>query len=154
MTGGVVRVSCCAVAGFALSVALVAAQGDGPAPPSQGNGRGGWTIPAGAAETKSPLTVNESVVAGGRRLFGNKCQRCHGPEGKGNGPDADPAHREEMNLTAAARAARNPDGVVFYKIWNGRSSPKMPAFSDELSKEQAWAIVAYVQTLRAKRQTS
>ena len=55
-----------------------------------------------------------------------------------------------MDLTAAARAARNPDGVVFYKVWNGRPSPKMPAFSDDLSKEQVWAVVAYVQTLRAK----
>ena len=57
---------------------------------------------------------------------------------------------QDMNLTVASRAARNPDGVVFYKIWNGRSSPKMPEFSKELSKEQAWAIVAYVQTLRAR----
>ena len=55
-----------------------------------------------------------------------------------------------MNLTNPARATPNPDGVVFYKIWNGRSSPKMPTFSEEISKEQAWAIVAYVQTLRAK----
>jgi mono/diheme cytochrome c family protein len=26
----------------------------------------------------------------------------------------------------------------------------MPAFSEQISKEQAWAIVAYVQTLRPK----
>ena len=32
-----------------------------------------------------------------------------------------------MDLTVARRAARNPDGVVFYKIWNGRQKPKMPA---------------------------
>jgi mono/diheme cytochrome c family protein len=55
-----------------------------------------------------------------------------------------------MNLTNPARAAANPEGVIFYKVWNGRTSPKMPAFSEELSKEQAWSVVAYVQTLRAK----
>jgi mono/diheme cytochrome c family protein len=110
----------------------------------------GWTIPATAAAEKSPLTVNEGVIANGKKLFASKCQRCHGPEGKGDGPDGDPANQPDMDLTVAARAVRNPDGVVFYKAWNGRSSPKMPAFSQELSKEQVWAIVAYVQTLRAK----
>jgi mono/diheme cytochrome c family protein len=47
---------------------------------------------------------------------------------------------------------RNSDGTVFYKIWNGRSNPKMPVFSEEMTKEQAWAVVAYVQTLRKKPQ--
>jgi mono/diheme cytochrome c family protein len=112
---------------------------------------GGWNIPPDARTEKSPLTVNDSVVANGKKLFGSKCQRCHGASGKGDGPDADPAHADDMNLTNPARAAGNPDGVVFYKIWNGRSSPKMPTFSEELTKDQAWAIVAYVQTLRAKQ---
>jgi mono/diheme cytochrome c family protein len=119
--------------------------------PGQARGQGGgWTIPPTAATEKSPLTVNDAVIANGKKLFGSKCQRCHGPNAKGDGPDGEPEHQEDMDLTVAARAARNPDGVVFYKIWNGRSSPKMPVFSEELSKEQVWALVAYVQTLRAK----
>jgi mono/diheme cytochrome c family protein len=112
---------------------------------------GGWNIPPTAKTETNPLTVNDSVVANGKKLFGSKCQRCHGASGKGDGPDADPAHADDMNLTTASRASVNPDGVVFYKIWNGRSSPKMPTFSEELTKDQAWAIVAYVQTLRAKQ---
>ncbi len=147
-----------AVAGSALLSSFVAAQSAGQtaAPPAQaprggGRGGGGWTIPPGAAEEKSPLNGNDAVVAAGRKLYSGKCQRCHGPEGKGDGPDADKTHQNDMNLTLATRAARNADGVVFYKIWNGRPSPKMPTFSEELSKEQAWAIVAYVQTLRAKQ---
>ena len=133
-----------------LSVALVSAQSPSQAP-SRGNSRdGGWTIPASGADAKNPLTVNESVVAAGKKLFASKCQRCHGPQAKGDGPDAPKGHTNDMNLTVATRAARNTDGVVFYKIWNGRATPKMPRFSEELSKDQAWAIVAYVQTLRAK----
>lgn len=112
------------------------------------HGSGGWNIPQGAENEKSPLTVNDAVVAAGKKLFASKCQRCHGPEGKGNGPDADPMHQDDMDLTAPEHAARNPDGVIFYKVWNGRSSPKMPTFSEELTKEQVWALVAYVQTLR------
>ena len=55
-----------------------------------------------------------------------------------------------MDLTNPRRAERNSDGVVFYKVWNGRKVPKMPAFKDELTKEQAWAVVAYAQSLRQK----
>ncbi len=55
-----------------------------------------------------------------------------------------------MDLTVADFAAKNPDGVVFYKIWNGRKSAKMDPMSAELSKDQVWAVVAYVQTLRAR----
>ena len=112
--------------------------------------QGGWKIPPGAKDEKNPLTVNEATLAEGEKLFARKCERCHGPSGKGDGPDADPDHAEDMDLTSAKKAAANPDGVVFYKIWLGRSEPRMPAFEDQLTKEQAWAIVAYAQTLRKK----
>jgi mono/diheme cytochrome c family protein len=110
----------------------------------------GWTLPPDAADTKSPLTVDDNVLAIGKKVFTDKCQKCHGPKGLGDGPDADPDHAEEMNLTNPKRADRNPDGVVFYKVLNGRRRPKMPAFKDELSKDQIWSVVAYVQSLRKK----
>ncbi len=132
------------------AIGLVRAQSNSQ-PSGQPADRNGWTLPATAAEEKNPLAVNDRVLAAGKKLYASKCQRCHGLEGKGNGPDADKAHADDMNLTLAARAAGNPDGVVFYRIWNGRSSPKMPRFSEEISREQAWAIVAFVQTLRARQ---
>src|SRR4051794_38543511 len=94
-----------------------------------------WKIPPGAENEKSPLTVAPPVLAAGQKLFASKCQRCHGKQGKGNGPDAEPEYSKDMDLTVAARADKNPDGVVFYRIWNGRTSPKMPPFSKELTKE-------------------
>jgi mono/diheme cytochrome c family protein len=109
-----------------------------------------WTIPPGGADEKNPLPINEATLAGGKKLFLAKCQRCHGAEGKGDGPDADAKYAATQDLTSAARALRNSDGTVFYKVSNGRSNPKMPVFSEELTKEQIWAIVAYVQTLRKK----
>ena len=126
-------------------VATVSAQAPQGAPRP-----GGWNIPATAATEKNPLTVNDAVLAGGKKLYEAKCQRCHGKSGKGDGPDADPKHQADMDLTAAARLAKTPDGVVFYKLWNGRAEPKMPPLSEDSSKEQTWAIVAYSQSLRAK----
>jgi mono/diheme cytochrome c family protein len=111
---------------------------------------GGWTIPPTAQDEKNPLSEDGSALQTGKELFEKKCKRCHGPGGKGDGPDADPDQQEDMDLTVARRASRNPDGVVFYKIWNGRQKPKMPAQKNDLTKEQVWAVVRYVQTLRQK----
>lgn len=118
-----------------------------PSVPAQ---RSGWQLPAGAAGEKNPVAVTDATIAAGRRLYREHCRRCHGPQGTGNGSDADPRYRGEMDLTTAARAARNPDGVVFHKIWSGREKPKMPAFKDTLTKEQVWTLVGFVQSLRAK----
>jgi mono/diheme cytochrome c family protein len=109
---------------------------------------GGWELPATADDEKNPLTVTPVVLNAGKALFKKNCERCHGPEGIGDGPDADPEYMAEMDLTNSKRADRNSEGVVFYKIWNGRKKPKMPAFKEELTKEQAWSIVAFSQTLR------
>lgn len=110
----------------------------------------GWQLPADAEDKKNPHPLDDKLLATGRAVFKDKCARCHGPGGLGDGPDSDPDARENMDLTDGKRAESNPDGVVFYKVWNGRRRPKMPAFSAELSEEQVWAVVAYVQSLRKK----
>ena len=56
-----------------------------------------------------------------------------------------------MDLTNPKRAGRNPDGVVYYKVLNGRRRPKMPAFKGELTDQQIWSVVTYAQSLRKSR---
>ena len=110
----------------------------------------GWILPEDAEQKKNPHPVDEKLISTGTEVYKDKCARCHGPGGLGDGPDADPDVQPEMDLTNPKRAERNPDGVVFYKVWNGRKRPKMPAFSSELTEDQVWAVVAYTQTLRKK----
>ena len=144
------------LAGFAVAAAITAGGAtiaarsaqDKPAQPTANPG--GWQLPPDAADKKSPLTADEKVLTAGKSVFKDKCRRCHGPEGLGDGPDADPDNRQDMDLTVAKRADRNPDGVVFYKVMNGRKKPKMPAFKEELNEQQVWQVVAYVQSLRKK----
>jgi len=133
---------------IAVTAAVIAAKQPAEGRQAAAPSKGGWTLPPEAEATKNPLTVDAKLLATGKAIFKDKCQKCHGATGKGDGPDADPDAQEDMDLTRASRAAKNPDGVVFYKAWNGRKKPKMPAFKDELSKEQIWAVVSYVQTLR------
>jgi mono/diheme cytochrome c family protein len=111
------------------------------------DGSDGWRIPESAATEQSPVPVSPATLARGKSLYQSKCQRCHGPDGAGRGPDADPAHAP-ADLTDVRRASRNPDGVMFYKIWNGRARPRMPAMKSDVSVTDAWMIVHYVKTLR------
>lgn len=131
------------------AVAIVGTAGVGAAREGVQN-NSGWTLPADAESKKNPLTVDAKVIAAGQTVFKNSCRRCHGPAGLGDGPDADPDAREKMDLTNPKAADRNSDGVIFYKVMNGRRRPKMPAFNEELTEEQIWSVVAYVQTLRKK----
>src|SRR5688500_6188479 len=80
---------------------------------------GGWVLPADAEQKKNPHPLDEKLRATGKADYKDKCARCHGPGGLGDGPDADP-DAMDMNLTVADRAEPNPDGVIFYKVWNGR----------------------------------
>ncbi len=107
----------------------------------------GWQLPSGAAAEANPVPASPVVLAKGKDLYKSKCQKCHGPSGKGDGPDADKDHKPG-DLTDGKRASRNPDGVMFYKIWNGRSKPKMPAFKTDISKTDVWTVIQYVKTLR------
>ena len=125
-----------------LSWAFVAIAGAAQAPA----GSSGWQIPDTAATELSPL-AGGAVPPKGQALFRAKCQRCHGAGGDGHGPDSDP-NQPAGDLTDGRAAARNPDGVLFYKIWNGRTKPKMPAMKLDLTREDVWRLVAYVKTLR------
>ena len=107
----------------------------------------GWQIPAPAAAEVNPVPLTPAAMERGRELYRSKCQKCHGSSGRGNGPDADPDH-PPGNLTDPKRAPRNPDGVMFYKIWNGRSDPKMPAFKTDMPRQDVWTVIHYVKTLR------
>lgn len=121
-------------AALVMSIASAAAQGDD------------WTIPADAATLTSPLDQTPALVARGKTLFGSRCRTCHGPEGRGNGPSSDPKH-PAADLTDPAVAQSNPDGVLFYKVWNGKKP--MPAFRSQLTRDEAWTLVAFVKTLGA-----
>ena len=105
----------------------------------------GWTIPEGGKDEKNPLNPSADLVKKGKSTFQSNCQKCHGPEGKGDGPDSDPKE-PAADLTDDFRTPLNPDGVLYYKVWNGHP-PQMPAFKSKLSKDEVWTVVEYIKTL-------
>jgi copper transport protein len=106
----------------------------------------GWTIPEGGKDEKSPLKSSPDLVKKGKALFSSNCQKCHGPLGKGDGPDSD-KNEPAADLTDEFRYELNPEGVLYYKIMNGHP-PAMPAFKSKLTKNDAWTLVEFVKSLR------
>jgi mono/diheme cytochrome c family protein len=124
----------CGVLAFLLSVAASAQYG------------AGWTIPAEAKDEKSPLKPGADTLKSGKTVFDANCAKCHGATGAGDGADSDPQN-PAADLTDPFRADLNPDGVMYYRVWNGKP-PVMPAFKSQLSREQVWAVVEYAKSLR------
>jgi mono/diheme cytochrome c family protein len=112
----------------------------------------GWLIPPGGRDEKSPILASAvaSAVTRAKVIYASNCVQCHGSDGKGTGQNANYA----TDLTDEFRVELNTEGVLFYKIWNGHSIQlrtevvDMPPFEGKLSKDEVWALVEYLKTLR------
>jgi mono/diheme cytochrome c family protein len=102
----------------------------------------GWTIPPDAASEKNPLSATPKVLKEGKSQYNQHCEKCHGKKGLGDGPDVD--RKDRKSRPANLALSRNPEGVMFYKIWNGRHDPRMPAFKSEMTREEVWQVVTYI----------
>lgn len=105
----------------------------------------GWTIPDGGKDEKSPVKSAADAAKKGKGTYASNCAKCHGAAGKGDGPDSDHA----ADLTDEFRTDLNPEGILYYKVWNGHGSD-MPAFKSKLTKDDVWALVEYLKVLRTK----
>jgi mono/diheme cytochrome c family protein len=107
------------------------------------------TVPAEPAETI------ESVLHG-RELFDkNQCWKCHGPEGRGDGPSAPtltddkglPIH--PYNFHDGTRFRCGETNQDLYKIFmTGLDGTPMPSFADLLQPNDAWDLVHFLRTLQ------
>ena len=87
-----------------------------------------------------------SAATRGESLYKANCAGCHGSKGLGDGPEVD--RKDRRNRPANLTRSRNPEDVVFDKIWNGRKDSEMPAFKSRMTKDEVQAVVAYVMSLR------
>ena len=104
----------------------------------------GWTIPVTEKTEKSPVKNPADAAKKGKSLFASNCEKCHGALGKGDGPDS----KDAADLTDEYRIELNPEGVLFYKIWNGHADD-MPAFKSKLTRDDVWALVEHLKVLRS-----
>jgi len=92
------------------------------------------------------LSMPSSVVEQGQKLYQENCARCHGENGKGDGPDAAGLAKPPTDLTDQSWMAQKSAADFFQAISQGVAAD-MPAFADKLSEEERWAVAAYLRTL-------
>lgn len=111
-----------------------------------------WTAPPAARSRVNPVPDGADAVARGRALYAEHCENCHGPKGKGDGPDAKPGHDAPHDLSDPALQARMTDGEILWKVTEGRTDGGhvlMPGFAEDVpAEEDRWKLVRYVRTLK------
>lgn len=92
--------------------------------------------------------AREPDLASGAVLYRSTCVRCHGQQGRGDGPlqRTDPMDPPPANLADTVLLASTTPLDFYRKITFGVPGTKMKAFGDALSREERWDLVAYILT--------
>ena len=95
--------------------------------------------------------VAAEVETGATLYIKHKCARCHGDEGKGDGPVFAKKGKSIEDWTQPATLAEFDDAYLAEIIVKGGKalgkSPKMLKYGRKLNEEQVEALVAFVHTL-------
>ena len=102
------------------------------------------SIELAARVMKNPLDSTADVVAEGKVLFSRYCQHCHGETGLGDGL----VGQVFKGVTPYnSRAVKDkPEGHIFHVITHGKG--RMGSHASQVSVEDRWKIVRFVQTLQ------
>jgi mono/diheme cytochrome c family protein len=103
-----------------------------------------------------PEVTAERIKAGQATFQKLECWKCHGVEGRGNGPSAETL-TDDQNVpikpfnfhdeTSFKCGSSNRD---LYKIFmTGLDGSPMPSYADTVKPDEAWNLVFYLRTLQA-----
>ena len=95
------------------------------------------TVSAEDVEEVNPYNGDEEAIKLGRELYVAECAGCHGQNAEGN---------IGMSLVEYASYGVE-DSYTYSTIANGLEGV-MPGFASKFSKEETWAIVAYMNSLK------
>lgn len=98
----------------------------------------------------NPLAKNDANLQRGEFLFVRFCSPCHGTSGEGDGlvgaklPGAPPSYKTALKSL--------PEGKIFHSITYGKNL--MGSHAGQLSQEERWKVVMYVQKLQGNDGTA
>ena len=106
-------------------------------------------IPAEPEVTADRIKAGEAVF---RKL---ECWKCHGVEGRGNGPSADTLQDDQnrpikpFDFHDETRFKCGTTDKDLYRIFmTGLDGTPMPSFADNVKPDEAWDLVFYLRTLQ------
>jgi cytochrome c oxidase cbb3-type subunit 2 len=103
----------------------------------------------------APEVTADRIKAGQAVFQKLECWKCHGVEGRGNGPSADTLTDDQnrpikpFNFHDGERFKCGSSDADLYKIFmTGLDGTPMPSFADNVKPEEAWELVFYLRTLQ------
>ena len=102
-----------------------------------------------------PALTLDSIKRGKTLFQKLECWKCHGPEGRGDGPsastltDSNDQPIKPYNFYTGYRFKCGTTNSDLYKIFmTGLDGTPMPSFADVVKPEEAWDLVHYLRTLQ------
>ena len=83
-------------------------------------------------------------LAKAKTIYVDKCLKCHGEKGKGDGPKAWDLSKKPADYTDKAKMAKFTDEDLTKAVKEGKKP--MPAFGKKLTDEQIDNVIAYIRT--------
>ena len=103
-----------------------------------------------------PPRVTDDLILHGEQLYDEmQCWKCHGNDGRADGPSA-PTLEDDFgapiraaDLTKAWRyKGGNEIEDIYTRFSTGMSGSPMPSFFDVLSEDDRWALAAYIESIQ------
>src|SRR5581483_173238 len=103
--------------------------------------------------------VTADRIKAGRALFQKlECWKCHGVEGRANGPSADtltddqnrPILPFDFHYQTKFKCG-STDQDLYKSFMTGRDRTPMPSFADNVKPDEAWDLVFYLRTLQPQK---
>src|ERR1700726_3319912 len=102
-----------------------------------------------------PKLTADSIKHGQELFQKLECWKCHGPEGRGDGPsastltDSNDQPIRPYNFAVGSRFKCGVSNQDLYKIFmTGLDGTPMPSFADVVKPEDAWDLVHFLRTLQ------
>ena len=93
---------------------------------------------------RNPIPPVPASIARGGALYAENCAICHGDTGRGDGLAGIALNPRPADFRVHL-AAGHTDGQLFDWMTNGFPGTAMPKFKDQLSEEDRWNVLNYIQ---------
>lgn len=87
-------------------------------------------------------------LANGKKVYADKCARCHGVSGKGDGPKAETLEKKPADYTDKKLMGEMTDVQLKQIALDGKAP--MPAFKGKIRDKDLDDVIAYIRTLAGK----
>lgn len=81
-------------------------------------------------------------LANGKTVYADKCARCHGVSGKGDGPKAETLEKKPADYTDKKKMGGITDAQLKQAVLDGK--PPMPAYKGKISNKDLEDVLAYI----------